>query len=259
MSSRTVLEVRGLSVQATGRAAGTTLVHGIDWHLEAGETLGIVGESGSGKSLTLRAVAGLLPDGVRQSGGTVRTDLDGGGLRDAGRAALGNGVAMVFQEPMTSLNPTMRIGDLVTIGPRSAGRLGKAQARERSLQLLREVGVPDPERRLTAWPHELSGGLRQRVMIAMALATEPRILLCDEPTTALDVSVQDQVLRLLLSLQQSHSLSLVLVTHDLAVVGQMCDRVLVMNHGRIVESGPTTQVLHDPQHAYTRQLLEAAS
>ena len=259
MTAHTVLEVSGLTVQATGRAAGTTLVHGIDWHLEAGETLGIVGESGSGKSLTLRAVAGLLPDGVRQSGGTVRTDLDGGGLREAGRSALGNGVAMVFQEPMTSLNPTMRIGDLITVGPRSAGRLDKAQARERSLQLLREVGVPDAERRLTAWPHELSGGLRQRVMIAMALATEPRILLCDEPTTALDVSVQDQVLRLLLSLQQSHSLSLVLVTHDLAVVGQMCDRVLVMHHGRIVESGPTAQVLHDPQHAYTRQLLEAAS
>jgi ABC-type dipeptide/oligopeptide/nickel transport system ATPase component len=153
----------------------------------------------------------------------------------------------------------MRVGDLITVGPRSTGRLTRRDARARALSLLKEVGIPDPERRLDAWPHELSGGLRQRVMIAMALATNPRILLCDEPTTALDVSVQDQILRLLASLKESHDLSVVLVTHDLAVVGQVCDRVVVMRAGRVVESGSTDEILRSPTQPYTRQLLEAAS
>jgi ABC-type dipeptide/oligopeptide/nickel transport system ATPase component len=259
MSASTVLSVDDLSIGTLQQGVSAPLVHAVSWELRSGETLGLVGESGSGKSLTLRAVAGLLPTGVETLGGAITVDLDGKGLRQPERSPLGRGMAMVFQEPMTSLNPTMRVGDLITVGPRSTGRLTRRDARERALSLLKEVGIPDPDRRLDSWPHELSGGLRQRVMIAMALATNPRILLCDEPTTALDVSVQDQILRLLASLKESHHLSVVLVTHDLAVVGQVCDRVVVMRAGRVVESGSTDEILRSPTQPYTRQLLEAAS
>jgi ABC-type dipeptide/oligopeptide/nickel transport system ATPase component len=259
MSANIVLSVDDLSIGTVQHGPAAPLVHGVTWELQSGETLGLVGESGSGKSLTLRAVAGLPPPGVVTLGGTIAVDVDGQGLRQPERSPLGRGMAMVFQEPMTSLNPTMRVGDLITVGPRSTGRLQRRDSRARALSLLTEVGIPDPERRLDAWPHELSGGLRQRVMIAMALATDPRILLCDEPTTALDVSVQDQILRLLASLKESHHLSVVLVTHDLAVVGQVCDRVVVMQAGRVVESGPTDEILQSPTQPYTRQLLEAAS
>jgi ABC-type dipeptide/oligopeptide/nickel transport system ATPase component len=259
MSATTVLTVDDLSIGTVPLGVAAPLVHAVSWELRSGETLGLVGESGSGKSLTLRAVAGLLPPGVETLGGAITVDVDGEGLRQPDRSPLGRGMAMVFQEPMTSLNPTMRVGDLITVGPRSTGRLTRRDARARALSLLKEVGIPDPERRLDAWPHELSGGLRQRVMIAMALATNPRILLCDEPTTALDVSVQDQILRLLASLKESHHLSVVLVTHDLAVVGQVCDRVVVMRAGRVVESGSTDEILRSPTQPYTRQLLEAAS
>jgi ABC-type dipeptide/oligopeptide/nickel transport system ATPase component len=259
MSASTVLSVDDLSIGTVPHGAAAPLVHAVSWELRSGETLGLVGESGSGKSLTLRAVAGLLPPGVETLGGAVSVDVDGEGLRQPELAPLGRGMAMVFQEPMTSLNPTMRVGDLITVGPRSTGRLTRRDARARALSLLKEVGIPDPDRRLDAWPHELSGGLRQRVMIAMALATNPRILLCDEPTTALDVSVQDQILRLLASLKESHDLSVVLVTHDLAVVGQVCDRVVVMQAGRVVESGSTDEILRSPTQPYTRQLLDAAS
>jgi ABC-type dipeptide/oligopeptide/nickel transport system ATPase component len=234
------------------------LVHGIDFDVFAGETVGLVGESGSGKSLTLRSICGLLPDGIVRSGGDVAVDIDGSGKVRDGVDVRGRGIAMVFQEPMTSLNPTMRIGDLVTIGPRTLRGLSRKEARGRSLELMREVGIPDAERRMRAWPHELSGGLRQRVMIAMALATDPKILLCDEPTTALDVSVQDQILRLLMQLKENRGLSMVLVTHDLGVVSQVCDRVMVMENGLIVESGSTNEILNSPRHDYTRSLIEAA-
>lgn len=259
MTGDVVLSVDDLTIGTARRGTVTPLVREVSWELRRGETLGLVGESGSGKSLTLRTVAGLLPPGVEQLGGSVTVDIDGAGLRPSTGSLLGTGIAMVFQEPMTSLNPTMRVGDLITVGPKKSGRLARNDARGRALSLLREVGVPDPERRLDAWPHELSGGLRQRVMIAMALATNPEILLCDEPTTALDVSVQDQILRLLASLKESHHLSVVLVTHDLAVVGQVCDRVVVMRDGRVVETGPTADILRAPTQPYTRQLIEAAS
>lgn len=257
MSGATILEVEGLRV-ATSTHPSLELVRGFDLQVREGETVGLVGESGSGKSLTLRAICGLLPDGVRRSSGLAHMIGPGGSTVDA-PTQLGRGIAMVFQEPMISLNPTMRIGDLVTIGPRSQGLLTRARAHERAIELMHEVGIADPERRSRAWPHELSGGLRQRVMIAMALATEPRILLCDEPTTALDVSVQDQILRLLLGLKESRGLAMVLVTHDLAVVSQVCDRIVVMNQGLIVEQGETDRVLHDPTDEYTRRLIEAVS
>lgn len=256
MSVRPVLSVRDLRVALS--EARRELVHGIDFDVFTGETVGLVGESGSGKSLTLRSICGLLPDGIVRSGGAVAVDIDGSGEVRDGADLRGRGLAMVFQEPMSSLNPTMRIGDLVTIGPRTLRGLSRKEARSRSLELMREVGIPDAERRMRAWPHELSGGLRQRVMIAMALATDPKILLCDEPTTALDVSVQDQILRLLMQLKENRGLSMVLVTHDLGVVSQVCDRVMVMENGLIVESGSTDEILNSPRHDYTRSLIEAA-
>lgn len=254
-----ILRVGDLHIGVRSDDSVHEVVHGVSFQLAAGEILGIVGESGSGKSLTLRAMCDLLPDGVVRTAGTVEVMLPAESRRSGGGSYLGRGMAMVFQEPMTSLNPTMRIRDLVTIGPRSAGLMNKKQARARSLDLLREVGVPDPERRLKAWPHEMSGGLRQRIMIAMALATEPSILLCDEPTTALDVSVQDQILRLLVSLRMSRELAIVLITHDLAVVSQVCDRVLVMRDGRVIETGATQDILRSPKDPYTRSLIEAVS
>lgn len=257
--TNSLLRVDDLRVAVRSRGSLGDVVHGVSFELAQGEILGIVGESGSGKSLTLRAVCDLLPEGVERTGGSVDVHLPRTSTGSTAQGYLGRGMAMVFQEPMTSLNPTMRIGDLVTIGPRSAGTMTKAQARERSLELLRDVGVPDPERRIKSWPHELSGGLRQRVMIAMALATEPSILLCDEPTTALDVSVQDQILRVLMSMTSTRGLSMILVTHDLAVVSQMCDRVLVMKSGLVVESGTTADILHSPKQDYTKTLIEAVS
>lgn len=256
MTARPILAVRDLRVGLSSETR--ELVHGVDFDVFAGETVGLVGESGSGKSLTLRSICGLLPDGVIRSGGSATVDFEGSGEVRDGADVRGRGIAMVFQEPMTSLNPTMRIGDLVTIGPRTLRGLSRDDARSRSLELLKEVGIPDAERRLRAWPHELSGGLRQRVMIAMALATDPKIVLCDEPTTALDVSVQDQILRLLVQLKESRGLSMVLVTHDLGVVSQVCDRVMVMENGCIVESGSTSEILSNPRHDYTQRLIEAA-
>ena len=256
MTTRPVLSVRDLCVALSSETL--ELVHGVNFDVFAGETVGLVGESGSGKSLTLRSICGLLPDGVIRAGGSATVDFEGSGEVRDGADVRGRGIAMVFQEPMTSLNPTMRIGDLVTIGPRTLHGLSRDDARSRSLELLREVGIPDAERRLRAWPHELSGGLRQRVMIAMALATDPKILLCDEPTTALDVSVQDQILRLLVQLKESRGLSMVLFTHDLGVVSQVCDRVMVMENGCIVESGSTSEILSNPRHDYTQRLIEAA-
>jgi oligopeptide/dipeptide ABC transporter ATP-binding protein len=170
----------------------------------------------------------------------------------------GEGVAMVFQEPMTALNPTMRVGDLIAEAPRVHGGLGRAEAKARAVELMGSVGIPDPERRARLWPHQLSGGLRQRVMIATALSTDPRLLLCDEPTTALDVTIQDQILGLIDGLREELGMSVLWVTHDLAVISEVCDRVAVMFAGRIVELGDVDDVLTAPRHPYTAALLDAA-
>lgn len=235
MSADTTLDVHALEI-----SVGTGLaVKGVSLSVRPGECLGIVGESGSGKSLTLRAVADVLPRGVERVGGTVSL---------AGRSA------MVFQEPMTTLNPTMRVGDFIAEGPRSRG-VSKAEASRRAVDLLTEVGVPDPAVRARAWPHQLSGGLRQRVMIAAALAVEPAVLLCDEPTTALDTTVQAQLLALIDRLRVEHGMSVVFVSHNLAVVSRVAQRVMVMYGGRVVEQGPTQEILHRPKHPYTQSLI----
>ncbi|MFE6486837.1 ABC transporter ATP-binding protein [Streptomyces sp. NPDC057757] len=251
-----VIEIANLSI-ATGHT-GTPLVDDVSLRVDPGECLGIVGESGSGKSLTLRSVLGLLPPALDQTQGTVRFRRDKEeGLRPvAPRDLRGHGVSMIFQEPMSSLNPTMRIGDLVAAGPRARG-MSRRDAAERALRLLAEVGVPHPEQRARAWPHQLSGGLRQRVMIAMALSVEPTLLLCDEPTTALDTTVQDQILTLVENLRAERGLALIFVSHDLSVISRIADRTAVMYAGRIVEQGPTHDLVDDPRHPYTRALIES--
>jgi len=251
-----LLRVRDLSVGTSG----ATIVDGVSFDVAAGERTGIVGESGSGKSLTLRAIAGLLPRGVRVTGGAVEyggTDLLTMPARRR-RALMGPEIAMVFQEPMTALNPVMRVGDQIAEGPRRHLGLGKAEAADLAVQMMARTGIPDPARRARAYPHELSGGLRQRIMIAMAVSCGPRLLLCDEPTTALDVTVQLQVLKLLERLCEDTGTALVFVTHDLAVVNQTCSAVDVMYAGHVVESGPVAEVFTAPKHPYTRGLLESA-
>ncbi len=235
----TALEVAGLTLACDD---GTTLVHDLSFDLAPGATLGIVGESGSGKSLTLRSIMGILPASLTRRGE----------IRCAARTA------MVFQEPATALNPTMRVGDLVArTWRRHHPGCSAREARTAAAELFERVGIDDAVRRLRAWPHELSGGMRQRVMIAAALATDPDVLLCDEPTTALDVRVQAQILTLLRGLVAERGMAMVFVSHDLAVVASVCSQILVMRHGRLVESGPLDRVLADPQEHYTRDLLAA--
>ncbi|QBE48623.1 ATP-binding cassette domain-containing protein [Leucobacter triazinivorans] len=229
--------------RAGGGRAGSLLVDGLSFSVAPGEALGIVGESGSGKSLTLRALLGMLPAGTRASGGEV---------------AVGGTVGMVFQDPLTALDPLTRVGAQLREAVEAGGASGsQARARARVRELLQQVELPDPDRIARSYPHQLSGGQRQRVVIAMALAGDPAVLLCDEPTTALDVTVQRQVLGLLDEVRRERGLTLVFVSHDLAVVASMCDRVLVMRAGAEVESGPTARVIREPRDAYTVSLLEA--
>ncbi|KAA1427702.1 ABC transporter ATP-binding protein [Nocardioides antri] len=235
--------MNALSVSGLTLTCGdTTLVDDLSFELPAGATLGIVGESGSGKSLTLRSVMGILPEAVTRHG-EIRCEAR---------------TAMVFQEPATALNPTMRVGDLVArTWRRHHPDTSAREARAAAAELFDQVGIDDAVRRLRAWPHELSGGMRQRVMIAAALATDPDVLLCDEPTTALDVRVQAQILQLLRDLVSERGMAMVFVSHDLAVVASVCSQILVMRHGRLVESGPMDRVLAVPQEQYTRDLLAA--
>jgi len=225
-----------------------------------GSTLALVGESGSGKSMTLRAILGVLPAEAQVTSGEIRLDgVDLVQLRGSDINRLrGPKMAMIFQEPMSALNPVMRVGWQIAEGPQVHLGLSRARAVKRALELMRRVGIPDPERRFRAYPHEFSGGMRQRVMIAIALSCEPEIILCDEPTTALDVTIQDQILRLLTRLCRESGVSLVFVTHDLPVVAQVCRDVAVMYGGQLVEQGEVREVLLDPRHPYTLGLVRSA-
>jgi peptide/nickel transport system ATP-binding protein len=265
-----ILQVDNLSVGFGGRAA----VDGISFAVGAGQTLGLVGESGSGKSLTSLALMGLLPPGANVSGRILFAGADSAPvdlLRLAERQMRrrrGSDLAMIFQEPMTALNPVMRVGEQIAEAVRahqpglSSGRLSPEQVKQRVLNAMREVALPEPERRARDYPHQFSGGQRQRILIAMAIVNRPRLLIADEPTTALDVTVQAQILALLKELRRTHGLSMLFISHDLAVVAQACeqpgDRIAVMQHGRIVEVAQTLQLFRNPQHAYTRKLLAAA-
>jgi len=260
MDDTTLLHIDNLDVTLPTAAGPLRAVRGMNLSLRKGEALGIVGESGSGKSMTALALMRLLPPGAQLRADTLRyggRDLKA--MADAEFAAdvAGRGIAMIFQEPMTSLNPVYTIERQMTeLMVRDGASM--AQARERALYLLDRVKVPDPIRRLRSYPHQLSGGQRQRVMIAMALMTEPQLLIADEPTTALDVTVQAQILELLAELRQEFGMAMILITHDLAVVANAVDRVMVMYGGQPLESGPARTVLGDPRHPYTRGLLECA-
>jgi oligopeptide/dipeptide ABC transporter ATP-binding protein len=254
-----VLRVENLTVDFSLARGTLRAVDGASFDVAAGEALGIVGESGSGKTVTLRAVLGLLPRGAAVTGGTV--SIDGvtvtGAAEQRLRGVRGTTASMIFQEPMTALNPVMRVGEQIAETPLVRLGYSRRRARERALELMRLVGIPDPARRADAYPHELSGGMRQRVMIAIALSGEPKVLLCDEPTTALDVTIQDQILKLLASLQRELGVALVFVSHDLAVVAQTCTRVAVMYAGQIVETGTVDAVFREPRHPYTLGLLRS--
>ncbi|OLT16084.1 dipeptide/oligopeptide/nickel ABC transporter ATP-binding protein [Pseudonocardia sp. CNS-139] len=254
----TVLTVENLHVGTDDLA----LVSDVSFTLAAGERVGLIGESGSGKSLTAAAVMGLLPEGVHATGSVrlhgVPHDLVGASERQLA-AVRGNALTMVFQEPMTALNPAMRVGDQVAEVMLLHGtRPDRTAARAAAVDLLAQVRLPEPERTARAYPHQLSGGQRQRVMIAIALANGPSVLLADEPTTALDVTVQAQVLDLVLTGVAERGAALLFITHDLAVVATVCERVLVMYGGRVVEAGPVREVFTRPRHPYTRGLLDAS-
>jgi oligopeptide/dipeptide ABC transporter ATP-binding protein len=253
-----LLEVRNLRVSVARGDARFDAVNDVSFSVEEGDAFGIVGESGSGKSLTLRAIMALLPGAARIESGEVV--LDGKELAVKGRGARAQRrgrVAMVFQDPLSALNPVRRIGDQVAEVPHHVLGRSRSESRRRAIELLGLVGIPEAARRADSYPHQLSGGMRQRVAIAMALGAEPSLLLCDEPTTALDVTVQAQVLDLIDKLRKELGLAVLFVSHDLGVVRELCRDVAVMYTGRLVERGPTAELLQAPRHPYTLGLLEA--
>jgi peptide/nickel transport system ATP-binding protein len=252
----TLLKVNNLTVM---RGADLALVDNVSLSLDAGEMLGLVGESGSGKTVTCRALMRLLPGaGLRITGGeVVLNGRDILALSDDHMSAVrGREVGMIFQNPTSHLNPVMTIGEQIAESRRLHFGASRRQAREDALALLRQVGIPDPQNRLNNYPHEFSGGMRQRAMIAVALAPEPALLIADEPTTALDVTVQMQILRLLSDLRAELGLAVIMITHDLGVVAQTCDRIAVMYAGRLCEVGGKREVLAGPLHPYTRGLID---
>jgi oligopeptide/dipeptide ABC transporter ATP-binding protein len=264
-----LLEVRGLSVELPTERGWVRPVNDVSFALAPGETLGIVGESGSGKTMLALSLLGLTPPGARRLGEawlqprngnaarpTRRTDLTGSAAAEL-RDVRGHEIAMIFQEPMTALNPVLRVGAQIEEAIR-AHEPKAADIRRRAVAALERASVPEPELRARQYPHQLSGGLRQRAMIAMALAAGPRVLIADEPTTALDVTVQQQILELLAQLQRELGLAMIFITHDLGVVAQVASRVAVMYAGRIVEEGPAREILSEPRHPYTAGLLRAA-
>jgi peptide/nickel transport system ATP-binding protein len=252
-----ILDVRELRVEFPTRRGTLTAVDGVSFQVRRGETLGLVGESGCGKTVTGLSILGLVDRPGRIAAGEIRfrgEDLLAKSEREM-RRLRGDALSMIFQDPTVTLNPVLRISEQMTEVLRYHRGLGRGEARERCMELLRLVGIPRPEERLDHYPHEFSGGMQQRVIIAIALALEPELLLADEPTTALDVTVQAQIIDLLKRLKRERAGSMVLITHDLGVVAQLCDRVAVMYAGNIVEVAPLRQLLEEPRHPYTRGLL----
>jgi oligopeptide transport system ATP-binding protein len=253
-----LLEVEGLRVELPTPTGFATVVDGVDYRVEPAQVFGVAGESGSGKTISMLALLGLLPPGSVVEG---HARFGGKNLlrlrRRELRAVSGREIGMVFQDPMTSLHPMLSVGRQLTEHVRRHLGLGREAAARRAQELLEEVRIPDPVSALHAYPHQFSGGMRQRIAIAIALACRPRLLIADEPTTALDVTVQAGILRLLDRLRREHELSVILITHDLAVMSSLADRVSIFYAGRVVESGPRSDVLQHPRHPYTRALLDA--
>ena len=254
-----LLQVRDLSVIANNAGRDVTLVDRVSFDLAEGEILGLVGESGSGKTMTCRGLIRLLPSpNLRVQGGAVRlAGQDLLPLDDAGmRAIRGGQLGMIFQNPSSHLDPLMRIGEQIAEGIRLHQGASKKDARRQAIEVLRQVGIPDPQARVDNYPHEFSGGMRQRAMIAVALGCNPTVLIADEPTTALDVTVQAQILRLLLELRDQRGLSIIMITHDLGVVAQTCDTIAVMYAGRLCEHASKYELLAHPRHPYTAGLID---
>lgn len=255
-----ILSIRDLRTSIFNEDGEARVVNGLSFDVLAGEMLGVVGESGCGKSMTSLSILGLLPaKSARVVGGSARyAGRDLLGLKDRElRKLRGGQISMIFQEPMTSLNPVLTIGDQITEALLLHENISRKMARDRAIEMLRLVRVSDPERRLNDYPHQFSGGMRQRVMIAMALACRPRLLIADEPTTALDVTIQAQILKLMLDLRRSTGTAVILITHDLGVVAETCDRVIVMYAGQKVEEALASELFQRPTHPYTQGLLES--
>ena len=258
-STEPLLDVRGLRVEFATRRGKAMVLNGVDFTMRGGETLCVVGESGCGKSMTALALLRLIPSppGRIAAGAVVFQNEDLLKATEAHmREVRGNRISMIFQEPMTSLNPVFTVGDQIGESLRLHAGLDAAAARAKAIEMLQQVGIPAPERRVDEYPHQLSGGMRQRVMIAMALACRPDILIADEPTTALDVTVQAQIFDLLHDLQRDKGTAILFITHDMGVVAEMADRVMVMYAGRVIEQGTATQVLTRPGHPYTQGLID---
>ncbi|WRS28592.1 ABC transporter ATP-binding protein [Oscillospiraceae bacterium MB08-C2-2] len=264
-----VIEIRDLSITFSTMAGPSHAIRGVDIDLYRGETLAIVGESGSGKSVTMKAAMGILAKNAtvnsgsilytyRHDNGTAKTvDILQLKKAEMRRHISGKRMAMIFQDPMTSLNPTMPIGKQIMEGMLWHGRANKQEAKAKAVKLLQEVGIPDAEKRIKNYPHQLSGGMRQRVVIAIALACDPDLLICDEPTTALDVTIQAKILELIKRIQQERGISVIYITHDLGVVAKVADYVDVMYAGKIVEKGTVEEIFYEPRHPYTWGLLSA--
>ena len=265
--SEKILSVKSLDITFRTNAGNIHAIRGVDFDLPRGKTVALVGESGSGKSVTMKAVAGLLDDNAVVNGGQILYRFPDGGERvvdlltlpkkDLRREINGRQIAMVFQDPMTSLDPTMTIGNQITEAMYLRGQTSKAECKERAIELLKLVGLTSPEKRVDSYPHQLSGGQRQRVVIAIALSCEPKVLICDEPTTALDVTIQARILDLIDNLRERLGLSVIYITHDLGVVAKVADFVNVMYAGRIIEAGTVDEIFYDPRHPYTWGLLSA--
>ncbi len=254
----TLLQLESLNVTFPTQTGDVAAVRDVSFSIPESGTLGLVGESGSGKSATALAILRLLPPQARVSGAVHFGEDDLMRLPEEDmRAVRGARISMIFQEPMTALNPVMRVGDQVAEAVLAHRRVAKREAWQRAVEALREVAIPDPEHRARDYPHQLSGGQRQRVMIAMALVNHPQLLIADEPTTALDVTIQAQILELLDALREKHKLAVLFISHDLGVVSRVADRVAVMLGGEIVEMGPVAKIFAAPAHPYTRGLISA--
>ena len=254
-----LLSIKNLNVEFVQDQTAVKVVKGIDIRMHRGEVLAIVGESESGKSVSMKALMGILPENARVNADEI--NFDGIELKNLSRKEMrmlrGNEIAMIFQDPMSALNPSKTIGaHLMEVIQRHQGRHG-SKAREQAVEMLKKVGIPSAEKRMRQYPHEFSGGMRQRVLIAMALCSKPKLLIADEPTTALDVTIQAQILKLLKELHETEGMDIIMITHDLGVVASIADRIAVMNRGEIVEVGSREEVLYRPQHSYTKALIRA--
>lgn len=255
-----ILEVKDLHVSFQTYAGEVKAVRGVNFHVNRGEAVAIVGESGCGKSVTAQTLMKLIPmpPGKIKSGEILFNGQDIVKKSNKEMEAIrGKDIGMIFQDPMTSLNPTMMIGNQIMEGLLKHQNMTGAQAKVKAIDLLKMVGIPQPERRIAQYPHEFSGGMRQRAMIAIALACSPQLLIADEPTTALDVTIQAQILDLMRDLQKKTGTSIILITHDLGVVAEMCDRVIVMYAGKVIETGTVDEIFYNPQHPYTKGLLRS--